>query len=320
MSAEEVDRLQTSASEALAQHSIFFESVAIDSTSDHPALEYLTAEAERPLPPAVLVSPTGRKIWLGQLWEEAITQDQAGEGLRSTLDSSVRSRIAEELSTAFAVVLLLEGTDEAKNLSARAELEQAITVLESELEYFPKPIKKGPVMISLNQAEIASEQLLLWSLGVEPHETEEPIAVVLYGRGRWIGPLMIGEEITYDLVSRVLFIVGADCECDLDPRLLRGTAIPLPWSNRLQEVVSKDLGFDPDNPLVRMEVSQIMKVSSWYTARSARAHQVAVPVQEESSGSPGDSLFSLQFLYLIGGLLLLVICLGLVLWIRAAKR
>ena len=320
MSADDLAQLETLGNEVLAEHSIVFGIVPVDQEPDHPALRYLRSLEEWSLPAAVLVSPTGDSFWLGPLWEDVSSIDQVRGGLESVYASPVRSRIAEELSTAFAVVLLFEGQDEVENGRARTSLLQAIETLEAELEYFPKPIKKGPVLVSLGREELTSERVLLWSFGVESGGLQQPIAAILYGRGRWIGPLMIGDEITLDLVARVLFIVGADCECDLDPRLLRGTGIPLPWNNSLQEIVSRDLGFDPDNPLVRMEVSQIMKVNSWQAAaRDLSVQQIGIPVQKDDSGVPTGRLFSFQFLYLIGGLLAVVVFLGLVIWIRAAN-
>ena len=321
MSTDEQAQLESLAAEVLAEQSIMFELVVADEEPDHPALTYMGSDEDRTLPSAVLVSPMGHSIQLGDLGKDRFSLDQFKGVLESAVTSPVRSKIAEELAAAFAVVLMVEGREKAENSRARTILLQAIETLESELEYFPKPIKRGAALIPLTHAEIASESLLLRSFGVEPEEVEQPFAAVLYGKGRWIGPLMIGDEITLDLVCRVLFLVGADCECDLDPRLLRGTGIPLPWNSRLQEMVSKDLGFDPDNPLVRMEVAQIMKVNSWHASlRNQPVQDAEIPDQPDNTEEETSRLFSFRFLYLIGGLLGVVIFLGVAMWIRAGSR
>ena len=319
--ANELSQLESLATEILADSSVVLEIVSIEETPDHPALEFWRPDEGQLAPAAALVSSSGSSFWLGPLWDGVFSPDAVRRVLRTVVSSPVRSRIAEELATAFGVVLLIEGTNQDQNSRAESHVFQALETLESELEYFPKPIKRGPVLITLTREELASERLLLWSFGLEVDNLEQAIAVVLYGRGRWIGPAMIGEEITLDLVSRILFIVGADCECDLDPRLLRGTGIPIPWDSRLQELVSGELGFDPNNPLVRMEVSQIMRVRSWQNpAMENRVQPLEIPALKDNSGELTSRLFSFQFLYLIGGIGVLVLCIGAVIWLRAKRE
>ena len=318
--AEEISQLESLATEFLTDSSISLELISVDKNPDHAALEYWKPVGGQSRPSAALISPMGHSLWLGPLWEEVFSPDQVRAGLLKVVSSPVRSRIAEELATAFGVILLIEGKDQAGNNRARTSVLQAIGTLESELEYFPKPIRRGPVLITLTREELTSEQLLLWSFHLEPDDLEQPIAAILYGRGRWIGPVMIGEEITLDLVSRILFIVGADCECELDPRLLRGTGIPIPWNRRLQALVSRDLGFDPDNPLVKMEVGQILRINTWQAyATEDRVKQLEIPTPKDNSRDPASRLFSYQFLYLICGLAALVLGVGAFILIRAER-
>ncbi len=324
MPTEEISQLESLATELLADSSVSFELISVDQNPDHPAMEYWRpVEGQEGRPSAALVSPRGHSLWLGPFWDGVFSPDQVREALLGVVSSPVRSRIVEELATAFGVVLLIEGGNQAENSRARTAVLQAIGTVESELEYFPKPIRRGPALITLTREELTSEQLLLWSFHLGTDDLEEPIAVILYGRGRWIGPAMIGEEITLDLVSRILFVIGADCECGLSPRLIRGTGIPILWNRRLQALVSQDLGFDPDNPLVRMEVSRILKVNTWMDFRSYptedHADQLQIPAAKDSSGAPpGRPVFN-QILYLLGGFAGLVLCVGAFILIRAGR-
>jgi hypothetical protein len=321
--AEEVDQLVALARESLVDSSVSVELISVDKTPDHPALVYRQPFEGRGQPLAALVSSSGDSRWLGPLWAGEFSPDQVRESVLEVVSSPVRSRIVEELATAFGVVLLIEGEEPAENDRASTAVLQALATVESELEYFPKPIKRGPVLITLTREELTSEELLLWSLHLGVDDLEQPTAVILYGRGRWIGPAMIGSEITLDLVSRILFIVGADCECGLSPRLIRGTGIPILWDRRLRSIVSQDLGFDPDNPLVRMEVSKILKVNTWMDSRAfqaeARADQLDIPEVEDITRSSSERLVSNQFILMIGGGAALVLCVGVFILIRARR-
>jgi len=318
---EETSQLESMAAEILAGSSISFELISVDQDTDHPAMEYWHPAEGQGRPSAALVSPTGHSLWLGPLWDGEFSSDQLRENLVEVVSSPVRSRIAEELASAFGVVLLIEGVNEAENSRARTALLQAMETVEAELEYFPKPINQGPTLITLTREESISERLLLWSLHLEANDLEQPVVAILYGRGRWIGPTMIGAEITLDLVSRILFVIGADCECGLSPKLIRGTGIPIQWNRRLQALVSQDLGFDPDNPLVRMEVSKILKVNTWLDSRSyateADADQLQIPAATDSPNAPRGRPAFRQVFYLTGGIAALVLCVGAFIWIRA---
>ena len=305
------------AQDILADSCVGFGLVSTDEQPDHPALAL-----ERPIddsgPSAALVSSTGRTLWLGPV--TVPTDDRPGEGLVRVVSSPVRLRIAEKLATAFAVVLLVEGKNQAENSSVERIVDEAIEILDAELEYFPKPIKKGPVVVKMTQDEAASEEILLWTLGLTSEDLDRPAVAVLYGIGRWIGPLMVGEEITLGLLSRILFLVGADCECDLDPRMLRGTGIPIPWNERLHSIVTQDLGFDPNNPLVRMEVSQIMRVRAWqYQASDDRTAALDIPEQPPVTKLPSNSL-GLRLLVMIGSIAAIIVAIGGLILFRARRQ
>ena len=311
-------KLRGLAEETLADSCVSFELISTEERPDHPALDSLKAQ-EYPLPRFALVSSLGNTLWLD---DTAFPPPHvSGEGFVRILSSPVRSQISETLATAFAVVLLIEGKDTLKNNAVQVIVDQAIEILEAELEYFPKPIKKGPAVVGMTLDQAASEQILLWSLGLTKEDLDRPSVAVLYGRGRWIGPLMVGDEVSVGLLTRVLFLVGADCECDLDPRMLRGTAIPIPWDERLQAIVAQDLGFDPNNPLVRMEVGQIMRVRTWQDRLAENGPlPLSIPEEFSSAGRPTSNQLAIRLFIVLGGLTAVVLSIGALLLVRSRKR
>src|SRR5690606_38634283 len=49
-----------------------------------------------------------------------------------------------------------------------------------------------------------------------------------------------------------------DCECELDREWMKGPLLPARWDAGRQQQALQSLGFDPENPLVRAEVSRIV--------------------------------------------------------------
>jgi hypothetical protein len=135
----------------------------------------------------------------------------------------------------------------------------AIVQMGEQLESLPKPIAKGPEMVVLDRQSLDREEMLLWTLGLTPQDVNEPHAAIFYGRGRWIGPLFTGEMLAAETLGRVLSVIGADCECGLDHRWLQGTMLPARWDDGLQQKVTESLGFDPESPMVKMEMVSIIR-------------------------------------------------------------
>ena len=176
--------------------------------------------------------------------------------------SPLREQISLEATRNYAVVLLIHGSDPQRNESAWNAIHRAIREINEYIDMLPKPIKRRPSILTLEAADRERERVLLWSLGIEGDLPVEPSAAVLYGKARWIGPLLEGSDITEDSILRILSVVGLDCECGMDPQMMRGIPLPIRWNTSLQEQVVCELGFDPENPLVKTEVSQILRLRS----------------------------------------------------------
>jgi hypothetical protein len=106
---------------------------------------------------------------------------------------------------------------------------------------------------------LVRERIALWSLHLTPEATSEPRAAVIYGKARWIGPLMKGREIAAGNLARLFAIVGADCECGMDLAWTRGTVLPVRWTASVHQTATKSLGFDPLDPLVQIEAARILE-------------------------------------------------------------
>jgi len=230
--------------------------IDMDRRKDHSAIKHFDPNTQSP-PAAVLVSPDGQTL--------PIPVSKPGEpfekSFRAVLDkvlfSPQRSEILKEVSKAYGVIMLIEGPDAKENAEARKNASAAVEAVASQMEFMPKEIATPPKLVVMDTKAAADEGVLLWSLGLEPKDVNEPLAIVLYGRARWIGPLFRGEQINEDDLASVLFVVGADCECGLDFRWIQGT-MPAKWDQETHERAVESLGFDPESPMIKMEIGSIV--------------------------------------------------------------
>ncbi|NLP11217.1 hypothetical protein GX408_12550 [bacterium] len=179
--------------------------------------------------------------------------------LQDVLSSSTQKQILHHIVTAHAVLLFIAGTDPEQTQRSRLAIQRALEQIDPILSLMPKPSAGPPVLLELPISRRGQERVLLWSLGALEQEIE-PTTVVLYGRGRQMGPALQGNKITAEAIYYLLSLVGADCECDLDHSWLLGSMIPLSWTTKTQALVAQSLGFDPENPLVKMELHRIARM------------------------------------------------------------
>jgi len=255
--AELAGKLRRISDEVLAGSNILPRLVDIDKQKGHPAIKHLDS-AGLSVPAGVLISPDGQSL--------PVPLSQPGQSLEQTLRGALdkilfspkRKELLKAVAKAYGVVLVVEGPDPARNAEAKKAASAAIEHVKSQMDYMPKPVKYPPELVVLDAKSLAGEQVLLWSLGLEAKDVNEPHAIVLYGRARWIGPLFKGDQITMEDLASVLFIVGADCECGFDYRWLQGTMLPAKWTRKLHELAVDSLGFDPESPMIKMEIGSIV--------------------------------------------------------------
>lgn len=194
------------------------------------------------------------------------TQIRAGEALpelswswaESLVRTERREALVDQLMEAYAVILVVEGTDTQENQRVVDAARRAADFIEELMPRMPKPVEVAPQVVVLDQKAVTSETSLLWSLGMEVTRQKEPQAAILIGRGRRLGPNLQGEAITALRLQEMLAVAGQDCECDLDRSWMQGPRIPMPWGIERQQRAYGLLGFDPENPLVKAEISRIL--------------------------------------------------------------
>ena len=255
---------------ALLDSNIKAEIIDTDQQKNHPAMKFLDLWSIQTFPSAVLVSPDGQSLVVPVTEPDRSFKETLWSALDDILSSPKREEILQQVAKSYGVVLLIEGADDQENKRAKEAASAAIEQISSQIELMPKPIAHPPVLIVMDSKSAFREKVLLWSLGLD---AEGPIAglskpgttglgktyaAVFYGRARWIGPLFKDKEITEYNLASVLFIIGADCECGFDYIWLQGTMLPARWNENLQARVAETLGFDPENPMIKMEMSSII--------------------------------------------------------------
>ena len=256
---EVVERLKRIAYAALMDTGIQAVVVAADHPDDPADLQYLKTLGLSELPAAALIDGRGRALSIPLLQPGLPARETIWEACEGLVSSPVRTRLVEHLGYAFAVVLLIEGTDAGQNAAARRDIEAAIEAITPKLPHMAKPVEHPPVLLPVSQEARLHERVLLWDLGLRPDDSNDPYAAVVYGRVRRVGPLLRGGAVTEENVSALLEVVGADCECGIDRRWMTGETILVRWDKNVRQRVADALGFDPENPLVKTEVSQILQ-------------------------------------------------------------
>lgn len=180
-------------------------------------------------------------------------------GVEMAVTSPLRERVYREGLRAYALVLLLEGTDGEANARVRQDVDSAITATARLLSSMPKPVETPPQLVAVSLKEQATEKVLVWGLGLDPASTDSPRVVLVFGRGRRLGLPLEGPLITQTALRDRLLLIGQDCECDLDRAWLKGPLLPGRWGRELQQAALDTLGFDPGNPMVRAEISRIVE-------------------------------------------------------------
>jgi len=244
----------------LLDSNVAVEIVNVEEQKDHQAIEYLHSQNIKSFPAAVLVSPKGESLVLPISSSSKPFEEVTRATLESVVVSPKREEILQHIVEAYCVVLLIQGKEPAGNERAREIITSAIEEIAKMMGQMPKPTKEPPRLVVMPPESFSQERILLWSLGVNENEMDKPHAAVLYGRGRWIGPLLKGETITENILFNILSVIGSACECGLDRRLILGMMLPLRWGENLQSKAAELLGFDPENPMVKMEMGQILSM------------------------------------------------------------
>lgn len=307
------------------------------------AMKYLDFWEIKSFPAAILVSPKGRSLVLSISASDGDSKTGVWSALEEVVISPKRKEILSSIIKAYCVVLLVEGKNAAENKKAKKVVEGTIEELSEMMSQMPKSVEKPPHLIAMPQKSLSQERVLLWSLGVDRNSAKpEPYVTVLYGRGRQIGQLFKGENITANGVFNILSVIGGSCECGLDRAWLAGTMLPLRWGGKTQSQAAKSLGFDVESPMIKMEMSQILSLgSSSGVATSPLEGYSETVVEFEGGGSQsavspaqfrqlvsdesaapktGMASYTRIFLLVAGGVVLLILVGGVLVILRSRRR
>ena len=248
------------------------------------------------LPAAVLVGADGRALVLPF---PTAAEDTAARmlALDAAVSSPARREVRDGAIDHYGVVLLVEGSDEDANRAAAAVIDKALAEVRSVFDASPKDVGEPPVQVTVASAERGGEAIFLWSLGLEDLDPGLPAVAVFMGRGRRVGPVMRGPEVTPASVFGLLSVIGQDCECDLDRKWMQGPRPPLRWDTTTRERAAARLGFDPGSPLVRSEMLGILARGPGGRPRASEAgrsiEELLLGYEEvlvEDLGSPTEDL------------------------------
>ena len=178
--------------------------------------------------------------------------------MERAVHSPIRQQAVEHLLSAYAVILVVETKDVQENARVRLAAQSAAATLAKMIPEMPKPVDVPPQVVVVPYNMIQAEEAMLWGLEMSHLKPDKPQVAVLIGRGRRLGPTLKGDEITAGKLQQILAVAGQDCECDLDRSWMQGPMIPVRWGPERQQSAYNNLGFDPDNPLVKAEISRIL--------------------------------------------------------------
>lgn len=244
-----VTALESAARDTFLESNVNAEFINLDETPDH---ELAEATAKLPKPAAILDSPDGRQRSTVLSGDSELIE----ETLSEIVSSPLRNEIIDELIKNYAMILVVEGPDGFDNEIAVEAAEGAKLHIESRMMMLPKAVDSPPVVRVVTQEDVTSDPVLFWSLGL--HDTSETQVAVIYGRGRIMGAPLRGLDIEEETIELFLTIIGSDCECGLDRRWMEGQAFPAKWDLQQMTRVAAAVGFDPENPMVKMEISSAL--------------------------------------------------------------
>ena len=204
----------------------------------------ISVDGKRSLP--VLLSVDGKSLSVS-----------AWDGLESVFDSPRRNSVVSKVYEHYGVILIVEGKNADENARIRKMADTVVASITSKMDKLEKEIRQPPVVEVISAREFTNEKVFMWSLGITKI-ADTPQVAVLYGRGRIIGPVLRDAQLEERALTAIVNTIGLNCECGLDRKWMQGTMIPQKWDEDVQKQFADQLGFDPESPAIRIEMSQIL--------------------------------------------------------------
>jgi len=245
------------------------ETINIITQTNHSAIKYIEKLNITTFPALILVSPDRDALRLPFDYQSDNLNRYLWRLIESAVSSPLRDKINKITKNDYGAVLFIEGKNSEKNRRVLQMVKTVIKDISKVMKLMPKPIENPPKLLTLSQKKLDKERVLLWSLKIDPNFYGAQL-VVIFGRGRRMGQVLKGKKITKDNLFNLLAIVGADCECGLDRSIMLGKMIPLRWDKNMQAQISRQLGFDVENPMIKSEMSQILSIAPKQKGKNAQ--------------------------------------------------
>jgi hypothetical protein len=252
----------------------------------------------KPLPYVVVDTPYAMPS-PGHVWAGELKDFNAGQAYQSAL----RSKIAEGIAAGdSAVWVLLESQNKDKDSAARATLARQLARLEKELKLpsdfgdsglaptttsstaaSREPGLKFP-LLCLSKADPGEEMLVrMFHAFADQNDTSEPMAFVVFGQGRFLGPI-VGKDINDDAITELCALLAGECSCqvqDASPGMQLLMAVD--WGAVLESRrnLSPDIAIAP--------LASLPEPTSQAT-QAAQASQASVKLADVFAPAPGGTM------------------------------
>ena len=254
--AAKVDALKSIAYATYLESNVKAEVLTASAAAKGEAAPFLPRDLKRV--EAVFVSPDGKKSLEVSLTAEGKPLSvSAWDGLESVFDSPRRNGVVSKVYEHYGVILIVDSKNADENLRIRKMADTVVASISGKMDKLEKEIREPPVVEVISAKDFAGEKAFMWSLGIT-EITETPQVAILYGRGRIIGPVLRDERLDERALTAIVNTIGLNCECGLDRKWMQGTMIPQKWDEEVQKQFAQQLGFDPESPAIRLEMSQIL--------------------------------------------------------------
>jgi len=260
MPEDDISTIKKLSSALLYETNVRLEIINVNEEKDSITQYRLDKHNIHSFPSALFISPQGESTICSFNYQGRSFDESVWLLLENLVSSTIRKSIVDQLLRSYCIVLVVEGKNASKNKNAIRAANEAVREISGTMDQMPKVVHSPPRILVIPQEKIHDEKILLLSLGIKEENAMDPSVAIIYGRGRIMGPVLQGEQISKRILFNLLTIVGADCECGLDHSWILGRMIPLRWESQVQSELIQFLGFDVENPLVKAEMSQILSI------------------------------------------------------------
>jgi len=254
-------RFRRAAGTYLLDSNVAGEVVNVHDLPTHEAARHLKAMGKVDLPAVLLVSPRGEALRLPGPGVSLASDESCEAMMRDVVSSPAVEKLRAHLVDRWCAIVVdaascspSERERAAKTAQAAAQRAVGITT------EMAQSIDKPPFVLLLEGGPQArGEAVLRWSLGIGESAPTSPVAAVVFGAGRRLGPLIRGAALTEQALLDDIAVLGRNCTCTSDPTDVIGPTIPMVWDAKTRARAAKALGFDPESPDALMTLSGVWR-------------------------------------------------------------